>query len=379
MKIGINAVCLLSPLTGIGQYTRSLVAELQARDDLQVELFYGSAWSSALRTAPLPGIDSWKRAFKRWVPRAYAVNRALQQVAFTQGARKRTLDLYHEPSFLAYRFAGPTVVSVHDLSWIRFPATQPADRVAALNAVLPSALARAAHVITDAEYVRREVIATFGLDPGRVSAVPLAARAAFRPRPEDECPALAAYGLRYRQFVLCVGTLEPRKNLATALRAYGSLPSGLRERFPLAIAGMRGWLAGSLERTLDTLVATGQVRLLGYVSDEALAQLYAGAKLLAYPSLYEGFGLPPLEAMASATPVIVSSASTLPEVVGDSGRIVDPCDVDALSEDLRLLLEDEGAWARYRNAGIERSRQFSWRRCAEQTVQIYRGGLRRAS
>jgi len=373
MRVGINAIALLSPLTGVGQYTRSLITALGRHEDADLRFFYGRGWSTALRSSPLDSIESWKRLVKKYVPRPYEVTRAAQQVAFSIGSWRNHLDLYHEPSFLAFRFDGPTVSTVHDLSWIRFPGTHPADRVAALNSMLPESLARSAHVITDAEYVRREVIDTFGVSADRITAIPLAARSEFHPRNETECRAtMQARDLRWRQFLLSVGTLEPRKNLGVALTAYATLPPALRKRFPLVIVGMRGWLDAGVERSIEPLIAAGSIRLFGYVSDSELAHLYAGARMLIYPSLYEGFGLPPLEAMASGTPVVASNASTLPEVVGAAGCLVDPHDVDALKQNIQLLLEDESAWQHYQQAGLERALCFSWQRCAEQTSSVYR-------
>ncbi len=377
MRVGINAIALLSPLTGIGQYTKCLIRELAREDDIELHFFYARSWSRRVRETPLLGVEHWKRLVKRFVPRPYQVSRAAQQWVFGAGARLRKLDLYHDPNFLAYRFDGPTIVTVHDLSWIRYPQTHPPERVAVLNDLLPETLARAQHVITDAEFVRREVIDAFGIKPGRITAIPLGVREEFRPRDMQECrPTLAERRLSWRRYLLSVGTLEPRKNLRLVLEAYAQLPAGLRALYPLVLVGMRGWGSLELESSLKPLVESGSVRVAGFVSDCELAVLYAAARALVYPSLYEGFGLPPLEAMACGTPVIVSNSSTLPEVVGQAAPIIDPYDPAELCERMRMLVEDDASWERYRAAGLDRASGFSWRRCAQLTADVYRRTLR---
>lgn len=373
MRIGINAIALLSSLTGVGQYTRCLIEELARYPDLDLHFFYARGWSQKLRNSPLKNIDAWKRVVKKYIPRPYLVSRAAQQVVFSAGAHWHKLDLYHDPNFLAYRFDGPTIVTVHDLSWVRYPETHPPERVAALNDLFPKSLTAADHIITDASFIREELIRTFGVRPERITSIPLGVRAAIGARSAEQCQStLQKHGLSWRSYLLSVGTLEPRKNLELALRAYAQLPLPVQERFPLAVVGMRGWLTTALESLIEPLARTGRVRSIGYVDDTELADLYACGKMLIYPSLYEGFGLPPLESMASGTPVIVSNASTLPEVVGDAGLMIDSCDVDGLQRCILQLIDDDATWHRLREAGLQRAQQFSWRRCAEQTLAVYR-------
>ncbi|MDP9107795.1 MAG: glycosyltransferase family 4 protein, partial [Pseudomonadota bacterium] len=169
--------------------------------------------------------------------------------------------------------------------------------------------------------------------------------------------------------------LEPRKNLATVLAAFARLPAAQRARYPLVIAGGMGWRMDGFSRSLGALLASGEVRLTGYVGQQDLPLLYAGARMLVYPSLYEGFGLPPLEAMASGVPVIVSDRASLPEVVGDAALQVDALDEIALTEQITRLLEDDRLHMKLREAGLMRARQFSWEACARQTLAIYRAVL----
>ena len=372
-QVAFNGSALLSPLTGVGQYSKCLAEQLVAANQAELHFFYAAIWSQDIRTGPIKEIGAIKQFIKNFVPQPYRVSRAVQQWRFNLGIKRIRPHLYHEPNFLPFQFDGPTVITAHDLSWIRFPETHPSERVAVMNELFPRSLAAASHILTDAEFVRQEIIEEFGVAPTRITAVPLGARPIFRPRSADECAAaLLEHGLRYRGYILCVGTLEPRKNLELAIRAYAGLPPAVRRQYPLVTVGMRGWLTSGLESVMQPLVSSGELRPLGYTSDETLAALYASALTLVYPSLYEGFGLPPLEAMASGTPVIVSDRSTLPEVVGDAGVIIDARDEVALRDALRRFADDSAFWHDRATASLQRASGFSWQRCAEQTLDVYR-------
>ena len=373
LRIAFNGSALLSPLTGVGQYAKSLAESLVISSELEIEFFYAAIWSSEIRTDPVKRIGTIKEFIKKVVPHPYQVGRSLQQWRFNRGIRRFRPQLYHEPNFLPFRFEGPTIITAHDLSWIRYPETHPAERVAMMNNLFPQALARADHVLTDAAFVKEEIIEIYGVSPERITSVPLGARSIFHPRTREECSAtLSSYGLDYRGYILCVGTLEPRKNLELAIRAYVDLPADFRERRPLVIVGMKGWLTSSLESLMHPLVAIGEVRPLGFTSEAALASLYAGALVLVYPSLYEGFGLPPLEAMASGTPVIVSDRSTLPEVVGSAGVQIAADDEEGLRAALLRFDEDPAFWQQRADASLLQASLFSWERCASETLAIYR-------
>lgn len=373
LRIGINGSALLSPLTGIGQYTKNLAEALVSSGEVDLWLFYLFTWSQEIRTDPIRNITRFKEFIKKVIPHPYLLSRALQAMKFSSGAKDRRIQLYHEPNFLSHRFAGPTVITAHDLSWIRFPETHPYERVKTMNRLFPRSLARASHVITDAAYTRDEIIVEFGVPPDRITAIPLGSRAIFQPRSEEQCRSvLAARELSYRSYILCVGTLEPRKNLAFMIRTYAAMPAAFRGRHPLVLVGMKGWLTSEIESTMSPLVEAGQVRPLGFTSDNELAALYAGAMVLVYPSLYEGFGLPPLEAMACGTPVIVSNRATLPEVVDAAGELVEPTDHASLSELIRRLAEDPDHWRERAQACLVQAKKFSWGRCAAETLSIYR-------
>jgi alpha-1,3-rhamnosyl/mannosyltransferase len=267
----------------------------------------------------------------------------------------------------------PTVITAHDLSWIRYPEMHPAQRVAIMNRYFEKALYQASAVITDAEFVKQEIVDVFGIAPEKITAIPLGVESMFRPLSSDETRAvLSSHGLEHGRYFLTVGTLEPRKNLSLAIRAYSALPESIRKLYPLVVIGMKGWHSAEIERLISPLAQAGYLRQLGYVPREDLAVLMAGATALIYPSIYEGFGLPPLEAMACGTPVICSNVSTLPEVVGDAGILIDPSDEVGLRERMYALTEDKKLWADLSSRARERSLRFTWKNCAQRTIDVYK-------
>jgi len=268
-------------------------------------------------------------------------------------------------------------VTVCDLSCFDHPQTHPKERVEMMQRNMPAAMAKADHIIVISEATGAALQRWFNVDKSRITNTYLAADPRFQPQSADDlAPALASLGLTTEAYVLCVGTLEPRKNLTTLFLAYGGLPVALRQRYPLVVAGMSGWNTEALLTSAEDLIRRGELRLLGYVADALIPSLYAGAAAFCYPSRYEGFGLPALEAMASGVPVITSNQTSLPEVVGDAGLMLDPDDVDSLREQLQRLLEDRVFAKKLGQRGLVRSRVFSWERCARETFAVYEKVMR---
>ncbi|SDK91993.1 glycosyltransferase family 4 protein [Pseudomonas indica] len=376
MRIALNARILQAPRTGIGQYVVELVQALRGQDDIELRLFDGWRWGECLPEACLPGYGRWSGLIKRCVPGAYALRRWVEQGRFERGVTKRSVDLYHEPSLWPLAFEGPMVMTLHDLTHVRYPETQPRDRLAEIERHVPRAVERARRILVDSQFVADELVDHYGLARKHLVVAPLGYSARFHPREtEDLREALRPFGVLPGRYLLCVGTLEPRKNLSLVLRAHRRLPVSIRAHYPLLIAGMAGWKSEGFAEELAKGMADGGVRLLGYQSDESLAELVAGARMLLFPSLYEGFGLPVLEAMASGTPVILTDRSALPEVAGSAGTYIDADDENVCAEAIRCLIEDEAVWQGKRAAGLRRAGEFSWRRCAEITVDAYRQAL----
>lgn len=377
IRLAMNGLSLLVPHAGIATYTRNLAIALRESSQVDLSMFYGAGWSSGIRDSPLPGAGGLKQAILKVIPRPYWLRRlGLAQRRFSVGVRRLRIDLYHEPAFLPFRFDGPIVITIHDLSPLRYPETHPAERVANFRRYLPDAIERAARIIVDSAFVGREVIEIFGVNPERVKPTLLGVSADYRPRGSEETAAvMAKYGLERGRYVFAVGTLEPRKNLVQAIEAHGLLPEALRRRAPLVVAGAKGWVAAALEERIAAAERSGDVRWLGYVPSAELPLLYAAARVLVYPSIYEGFGFPPLEAMASGVPVITSNQASLPEVAGSAAIMVEPRDGEALRREMQRLLEDDGEVKRRVALGHAQAAKFTWQRCAEQTMAVYREAL----
>jgi glycosyltransferase involved in cell wall biosynthesis len=380
MRVAFNATGLLSPLTGIGQYSRHVALGLAACEGVDVEFFYGAYWSKEVREAPLPTAASVFPWIRRNVPFSYELRHMVQKQRFTSHARTERFDIYHEPNILPLPFDGPTVVTVHDLSWIRFPHTHPIERVRAMDRYFELGLKRASLVLTDSEFVKRELMEVFGVKPERILPVLLGVEPLFRPQlPEETQAVLHRHSLMHGQYLLAVGTLEPRKNLQVALQAFMQLPPAMRKQYPLVLVGMTGWHNSALEVQMAPLIRSGEVRQLGYVSRSDLATVMAGALALIYPSIYEGFGLPPLEAMACGVPVIASNVSSLPEVVGDTGLLIDPQDASSVARAMELLIVDDTLRGKLAAKALTRSQEFTWTRCVAQTVGAYQQVLHQAN
>lgn len=378
MKIVLGGSSLLGPLTGIGQYTYFLCEELRGLNQ-DVTLFYGHRWGRELpvartgtaSTRNAPSINL--RQLARSVPFSYKVAALMRGTGFRLYNAFNNPDLYHEPNFIPHRFKGPTVITVHDLSVIRFPEMHPKARIRAIGKRLEKAIERADRVITVSDFVRTEVLENFDCAPEKVVAVHNGVSTGFHPRTEADCSArLAAAGLKYKGYVLSVGTFEPRKNLGRLAEAWLQLPADVRREYPLVLAGARGWGEGEFAKALSRLEQEGSLIKLDYVDSGLLHVLYAGARLFIYPSLYEGFGLPVLEAMASGVPVICSNVSSLPEVADGAALLVDPESSVLIARAVESLLQDEKTCEVMVGKGRARAAGLTWASTATKTLDVYR-------
>ena len=379
MRVILNVDAITAPLTGIGRYALELARGLARSDEVEaLKLYSAYRWVDD----PERALQSNRTiaAVRRHVPFKSAALEAytqLRSALFRLHTRGLGDWLLHTPNYVLMPFAGPALTTVHDLSWIAHPETHPLERVRFLERHLPRSLEQASAVLTDSDFVADEITRKLGVPRAKLRVVPLGVDASFRPRtPQELAPVLAQHALAGQAYLLVVATQEPRKNLARLAQAYAALPPALRARHPLVIAGGRGWLNAELERVVAPLEARGEVRRLGYVDEAELPLLYAGAHAFAFPSLYEGFGLPVLEAMASGVPVLTSRGSSLEEIardaIGPIARCVDPLEVDALREGLGCLLQDREWRAEAAARGLVHARAYGWQRCVEATLAVYR-------
>ncbi len=284
--------------------------------------------------------------------------------------RQNGADLFHGVlNVLPLACPVPGVVTVHDLAFIRFPQTFRAYNRTYLDFATRMSVRRAVQILAVSEHTKRELVGLLGVPAERVVVTPNAVRAHFRP---PEPATLAAFrvskGLPER-FVLYVGTLEPRKNLTTLLSAYAEIAR--RHDVPLLVGGGKGWLYDAVFQRLEELGLRERVHFVGYIEEEELPLWYAAATVFVFPSIYEGFGMPPLEAMACGTPVITSNSSSLPEVVGDAGLMVAPTDASAFATALDQVLSDAALHDELRTRGLVRAQAFAWRTTAERTLAAY--------
>jgi glycosyltransferase involved in cell wall biosynthesis len=288
--------------------------------------------------------------------------------------RRRPVDVLHV-QFTAPPFSPcPVVVSIHDLSFEHLPQTFKWRSRKQLRLTVRRSAREAAQVIALSQYARSDLIATYRLQPEKVSVVPLAAPAHFNPVTDEEeiQRVRQTYGIK-DDYILTVGAIQPRKNLSRLIAAYSRLRRvGPRGKLPqLVLVGKCAWLYDETLRTIRELEVSNSVILTGYVPESDLPALYSGALCFVYPSYFEGFGLPPLEAMKCGAPVIVGNQTSLPEVVGDAGILVDPFDVDDIAAKIESVVSDSNLRADLRVKGLNQAKLFDWRETARQTLAIY--------
>jgi alpha-1,3-rhamnosyl/mannosyltransferase len=371
MQIAFNTSSLKEPLTGLGQYTLNLAHSLCQLPECQLEFFDGDSWTNKIFIKSKPNTAKYRDLVRDYIPFAYPLKYAYSQYKFSSGSDKK-IDLYHEPNYLAFKSEIPTVITVHDVSWITYPDLHPVSRVREMNRYFKACLRQAQHIITDSEFVKKEFIKYFAYQKNKVTAIPLGVDGSFRPRSLEETRnTLNKYALTYTKYFLLLGTLEPRKNLIVVINAFLQLPKSYRQDNPLVIVGAKGWLDGDIRKTIFPLVQFGEVRVLGYLPQIELPDILAGANALLFPSIYEGFGLPPLEAMACGTPVIASNSSSIPEVVGNCGILLDAQDTEGFIQAMKNVIENSELRNTLSIKALERSKQFTWHKCAQDTFKIY--------
>jgi len=298
-------------------------------------------------------------------------NRGLLARCFRSAAQWGKYDLYHEPNCIPFPTDLPTVVTVHDLSVLLHPEWHPPARVREFEQHFAKELTRCAHFVSGSEFSRQELIRAFGLAPARVTRIYHGVRPGLRPMPPEEvAPSLRRLGLPPR-YLLCLGTIEPRKNVLRLLRAYGALDAALRERWPLLLVGAWGWNTSEIADYFHGHARQRGVVHLGYVNDTHLPALYNGARALVYPSFYEGFGLPPVEMLACGGAVLAATAGAVAETTRGQAFLIDPEDDDGWRAGLQRVLTDDDWWQALRRGATEAARPYTWEKCAVDTLGVY--------
>lgn len=386
MKIAFGLESLKPPLTGIGYYTSHLISELVERKDIELSGVLPGKFLNTEEVKTLlfyscigkGGGRSNKESLVKWVRDSRLAYDTVKKIRSLRCGRVlESLPgryVYHEPNFVSYPVSGKSAITVHDLSHLRYPEFHPFSRVAYLSKNLPKSAKNSDIIFTVSQFTKEEML-SLGVvkDPKKIVVTPLGYDAGFRTRSISEAnEVLARYGVQYRGYILAVATLEPRKNLERLLNAYSALPDYLKKEFPLVLVGAVGWNNKGLWRLVGNVRVNNKVVITGYLPRADVQKLMSASALFAYPSLYEGFGLPVLEAMASGAPVLTSNNSSLSEVAGDAAYTVDPEDMEEITVGLKEMITSETTRNEYRDRGIRRAKLFSWKDCAEKTISAYK-------
>ena len=371
-RIALDYTSAIQQTGGIGRYTRELTGALASIDSSNsYRLFVAGSKSTELPA--LPGENfSWRstRVSSKWLARLWRRAGIPLPIETVTGP----VDLYHATDFVLppTRSATRTLLTVHDLSFVRVPSAASPPLKAYLDAVVPQSVEEADHILADSEATKADLIELYRTPEDKITVLYSGVNHRFRR--VDDADAFQRmrlkYGLANIRYILSVGTVQPRKNFSRVVEALLALRQAGHD-LNYVIAGGSGWLEDELQATINRTGMGKYVHLLGLVDDGDLPALYSGARMLAMVSLYEGFGLPVLEAMACGTPVLTSNLSSLPEVGGNAALQVDPHDSKAIHEAILRLETEAATRMRLIMAGYQQAQRFSWERAAQQLKSIY--------
>jgi glycosyltransferase involved in cell wall biosynthesis/ubiquinone/menaquinone biosynthesis C-methylase UbiE len=371
MKIAIDVSLAVGESAGVGSYTLGLLEGLAAIDAENEYLLY-----SYLDRGPFPYLTLSQRhnfSFQTIKPGGEHWELIWSCADLPPKETLPPVDILHSPFFNAPKeHHGALVVTIHDIAFLRYPQFHTeANRLHCLNGTLKAAL-YADRIIAVSHHTKRDLMDYFSVSEDRIRVIYEAPRNIYYPEKDLVFvrSTLEHLGI-YHNFILVVGSCEPRKNLKTLLQAYATYVQRYSDRELLVVAGGAGWLNEDISLSVADLGLAERVRFLGYVEESDLRVLYSAARLFVYPSFYEGFGLPPLEAMACGAPVITSNTSALPEVVGDAAILIDPHNSEELCQAMKAVLSDGDLRLKMRQQSLKRARFFSWERVAQETLAVY--------
>ena len=376
MRIGLDGFPLLVPLTGVGHYTFELaraLALLAPTDQFELVApgpFPGSIIEDIRRNCPdnlrTVNVEASSIGRRRW----WAVGLPLY-------LRRASLDLFHGTNYEVPLWSKRrSVLTIHDLSILLHADKHKADLARRARRRLPVMARSASMIITATEFVRREICEHLHVRADRVTVTPYAPRVGFQAVSAEQANQTKQRLGIENEFILFVGTVEPRKNLLTLVRAFEQILRQTSRRPQLVVVGAEGWLMEELFAFIKQSSIGDRLLLTGYLDDDDLRALYSSCTVFVYPSIYEGFGLPPLEAMACGAPVIASNIATFQETLGSAAQLIEPSDVEALARSIVEILDDEDRRRALSRRGLEQAAKFSWERTAQLTLDVYREVLK---
>ena len=364
MNLGVDARLLCDSFTGIGRYTYELLKKLTLSSEVKCSIYSPALISPEISATIAPSILRMSSCQNRMSKMIWS------QTTLPDWAIKDHIDLFWGPTHRLPRFLPESiakVVTIHDLVWKYAPQTMRPLSLFVEKRLMPDAIRMADLVMADSHSTASGIAEAFPELSHKVRVVHLGVTVL----PNSFNPQILLRLKITKPYFLFVGTLEPRKNLDRLLRAFALLPESLRDQFSLVIAGGKGWGEVNLEKLIGKHQLNDSVKVLGYVNDQELAALYSSAKFLAMPSIYEGFGLPLLEAMQYGTPVLTSHEGSMAEVVGGGGILVDPYSVESISIGIQKMLADDGLAEALGNKALNRAQVFSWDKCAAETMAVF--------
>lgn len=366
MRIAIDAHSVGTGLGGNESYATNLITALAEIDQQNEYVLYVTRREA---------VERFQNRWPNFTVRTTLPHTPLIRVPVTLSAelRRRPVDVLHVQYTAPPFVPCPVVTTIHDLSFEHFPETFKRRSTMQLRLTVRYTARKAAHVLTDSEYSRRDIVETYQIPNDLVTVAYAASPDHFAPATEAEIQRIRrTYGIE-GDYILAVGSIQPRKNLVRLMSAYSDLLAKWREaKLPkLVLVGKRAWLYNDTVKTIGQLQLSKFVIMTGYVPETDLPGLYSGAQCFVYPSFFEGFGLPPLEAMKCGAPVIVGNRTSLPEVVGNAALLVDPFDIKAIASAIESVLKDPQLRESLKTKGFEQASRFTWRDTAAKTLSVY--------
>ena len=364
---------LLSPKTGIGRYTYENAKRLSEKKEYEWIFYYG------FFSKKLYGGENGLTKVKSLMTKRSFLKKAAKKslVLYTKYLYKQNFDLYWQPNYIPDPVvkAKKCVVSVHDFSFILNPSWHPKERVEFFEKNFFKNIKRANRIITGSSYSKKEIEKFIGFDSNKIEVIPHGVDfKLYRKYSKEILDKFKKTLSLPEKFFLFVGSVEPRKNLFYLIEAYLNLPKDVKREYKLLIIGFKGWENEEIKKMMEK--ERDNIRYMGFLSDRELSFVYNLASLFIYPSLYEGFGLPPLEAMACQTPVIVSNSTSLPEVCADAALYVDPYDPKDLVEKILKFVNEEKLQKELAQKGYNRAKKFSWENSCDRHLEVFEKELK---